>query len=168
MHRITKDRVTEWESALSVLEEAWNRYLEAAEALRIQIGVAVAEGDTLAGDLQTQFADDYKAFKEKSDEITDAHDTLTSLAEGYVEEMNSYADDRSDAWQESEAADRYRDWISTWENAPELNMVSWIEHLAECSDVDMDIIGGFEIVDPSQSTYAYEEWLDREYAPESA
>lgn len=167
MRRITKDRVTEWESALSTLEGAWTRYQEAAEALQIQIQVAAAEGD-LAGDLQTEFADDYRALKEKSDEITDAHETLTSLAEGYVEEMTSYADDRSDAWQESEAADRYRDWISTWENAPELNMVSWIEHLAECSDVDMDIIGGFEIVDPSQSTYAYEEWLDREYAPESA
>ena len=165
MHRITKDRVTEWESALSVLEEAWNRYLEAVEALKVQIGVAVAEGDTLAGDLQTQFTADYKTLKEKSDEITDAHETLTSLAEGYVEEMTSYADDRSDKWQESEAGDRYRDWISQWENAPELNTFTWIEHLSETSEVDMDI-GGFEIVDPSQSTY--DEWLDREYAPESA
>lgn len=163
MHRITKDRMAEWEGALAVLEGAWQRYLEAAEALKIQVEVAVAEGD-LAGALQARFAGDYKALKEKSDEITDAHETLTSLAEGYVEEMTSYADDRSDKWQESEAGDRYRDWISAWENAPELNTVTWIEHLSETSNIDMDI-GGFEIIDPSQSTY--EEWLDREYAPES-
>jgi hypothetical protein len=84
------------------------------------------------GDYNETVADAFKSVEEAKDALNEAIKDGASLRDDIVAEMDEYVGERSEKWQESDAASEYEGWKSEWEGC-ELEEVE----IEKPEDIDM-------------------------------
>lgn len=132
MKRISKAQIEERERIKGELEEhkaEVSRRVSAANAV-------IADANEWIGKVNDEINSVNEAIANYNQALSDGE----TWAQEVAGEIQSYMDERSDKWQESDAAEYYREWLSPYESyaMDEVPEVAEVPEIEEIEEPDMD------------------------------
>lgn len=140
MKRINKTQLNEREKHAQDVRDAVSEYNGAVQAYNEALENAKT---ALAEALALKLADERTTLEDAYTKVNEALTAATEWRDEIVNTMDEYASNRSDKWQESDAASSFEEWKGEWENA-ELDNLDELEfpeieiELPELEEIDDD------------------------------
>ena len=149
MRRLDKSRTKQFESSMADLAEKQDALNEAVLKFNGRTEQAWNKLSAAVEEFNAERSDAWGGVDVVRDEVQGVIDDLESLREEVNSDQESYASEKSDKWQESDAGSLYREWADKW---------------AELLEIDLDPYSSepdpLEVEQPEDMDQVEESWAD--------